>query len=129
MIFFRKGQKGVDKAGNPIMYDYESRINNAVFPALQVRILILIFVVNFTLKGGPHNHAIGGVAVALRQAMTPEFHEYQKQVGKKFFKTEVWRLNVKVLSNAKSMAAALLDKGYNLVSGGTDNHLVRRQRG
>jgi len=93
MIFFRRGQKGVDKAGKPIMYDFESRINNAVFPALQ---------------GGPHNHAIGGVAVALRQAMQPEFHEYQKQV----------------LSNAKSMASALLDKGYNLVSGGTDNHLV-----
>ena len=52
MIFYRRGQKGQDKAGNPIMYDYESRINNAVFPALQ---------------GGPHNHAIGGVAVALKQ--------------------------------------------------------------
>ena len=52
MIFYRRGQKGVDKAGQPVMYDYETRINNAVFPALQ---------------GGPHNHAIGGVAVALRQ--------------------------------------------------------------
>ena len=52
MIFYRRGQKGTDKAGAPVMYDYESRINNAVFPALQ---------------GGPHNHAIGGVAVALRQ--------------------------------------------------------------
>jgi len=93
MIFFRRGQKGVDKAGKPIMYDLESRINNAVFPALQ---------------GGPHNHAIGAVAVALRQAMQPMFHEYQKQV----------------LSNAKSLAGALLAKEYNLVSGGTDNHLV-----
>ena len=52
MIFYRRGQKGTDKAGNPVMYDYETRINNAVSPALQ---------------GGPHNHAIGGVAVALRQ--------------------------------------------------------------
>ena len=52
MIFYRRGQKGVDKAGQPVMYDYETGINNAVFPALQ---------------GGPHNHAIGGVAVALRQ--------------------------------------------------------------
>ena len=42
----------MDKNGKPIMYDFESRINNAVFPALQ---------------GGPHNHAIGGVAVALKQ--------------------------------------------------------------
>jgi len=93
MIFFRRGEKGVDKAGKPILYDYESRINNAVFPALQ---------------GGPHNHAIGGVAVALRQAMDPTFKDYQLQV----------------MSNAKTMAKALLDKNYSLVSGGTDNHLV-----
>ena len=36
MIFYRRGQKGVDKKGNPVMYDFEQRINNAVFPALQV---------------------------------------------------------------------------------------------
>lgn len=52
MIFYRKGQKGVDKKGNKIMYDYEKRINSGVFPALQ---------------GGPHQHQIGAVAVALRQ--------------------------------------------------------------
>ena len=37
MIFYRRGQKSVDKKGNPVMYDFEQRINNAVFPALQVR--------------------------------------------------------------------------------------------
>merc|ERR1711915_255964 len=74
-------------------YDYEAKINNAVFPALQ---------------GGPHNHAIGGVAVALKQAMSPEFKQYQ----------------VQTIANAKAMADALLSKDYNLVSGGTDNHLV-----
>jgi len=93
MIFFRRGEKGRDKAGQPVNYDYEAKINNAVFPALQ---------------GGPHNHAIGGVAVALRQAMTPHFREYQLQV----------------LANAKAMAEALLSKSYSLVSDGTDNHLV-----
>jgi len=93
MIFYRRGQKGTDKAGKPVMYDFEQRINNAVFPALQ---------------GGPHNHAIGGVAVALRQAMDPLFREYQLQV----------------LANAKAMEAALLSKDYSLVSGGTDNHLL-----
>jgi len=93
MIFYRRGQKGLDKKGNPVMYDLENRINMALFPGLQ---------------GGPHNHAIGGVAVALKQAMSPEFVAYQKQV----------------LSNAKAMASGLLDKGYELVSGGTDNHLV-----
>ena len=93
MIFYRRGQKGLDKSGRAVMFDYEGKINNAVFPALQ---------------GGPHNHAIGGVAVALRQAMTPQFKEYQLQV----------------LANAKAMASSLLARSYSLVSGGTDNHLV-----
>ena len=52
LIFFRRGVRSVDKKGKEILYDLESRVNSAVFPALQ---------------GGPHNHAIGGVAVALRQ--------------------------------------------------------------
>ena len=47
------------------MYDLENKINFALFPGLQ---------------GGPHNHAIGGVAVALQQAKSPHFVEYQKQV-------------------------------------------------
>lgn len=93
MIFYRKGQKGTDKKGNPIMYDLESRINQAVFPALQ---------------GGPHNHAIAGVAVALRQALSPEFKEYQRQT----------------LANAKTMGEAMTAKGYKVVSNGTDNHLI-----
>ena len=53
MIFYRRGKKGVNKkTGKDIMYDYQQKIDNAVFPSLQ---------------GGPHEHAIGGVAVALRQ--------------------------------------------------------------
>lgn len=47
------------------MYDFESRINMAVFPGLQ---------------GGPHNHAIAAIATAMKQATTPEFVEYQTQV-------------------------------------------------
>jgi len=93
MIFFRRGVRETDKKGKEIMYDLEQRINQAVFPSLQ---------------GGPHNNAIGGVAVALRQANTPEFREYQAQV----------------LRNSKAMSKALLAKGFTLVSGGTDNHLV-----
>lgn len=94
MIFFRRGTKSIDKkTGKPIEYDYESRINNSVFPSLQ---------------GGPHNHAIGSVAVALKQACSSEFREYQGQI----------------LRNAKAMAAALVERGYTLVSGGTDTHLV-----
>ena len=94
MIFYRKGQKGIDKkSGKPIMYDLEQKINQAVFPALQ---------------GGPHNHAIAGVAVALKQATTPEFIEYQRQT----------------LANTKCMAEAMVKRGYKIVSGGTDNHLI-----
>lgn len=54
LIFFRRGVKAKDKQGKDIVYDLEQRINQAVFPSLQ---------------GGPHNHAIGGVAVALRQVI------------------------------------------------------------
>lgn len=51
--------------GDKEMYNMERPINEAVFPGLQ---------------GGPHNHAIAAVAVALKQAMQPSFVEYQKQV-------------------------------------------------
>uniref|UniRef100_A0A8C7PVP7 Serine hydroxymethyltransferase n=1 Tax=Oncorhynchus mykiss TaxID=8022 RepID=A0A8C7PVP7_ONCMY len=93
LIFYRKGVRSVDKKGREIQYDLEDRVNFAVFPSLQ---------------GGPHNHAIAGVAVALKQAQTPMFREYIGQV----------------MRNAKAMAEALLSKGYTLVSGGTENHLV-----
>jgi len=93
MIFYRKGQRGTTKKGAPIMYDIEDKINFSVFPGLQ---------------GGPHNHTIGALATCLKQANTPEFVEYQKQV----------------LKNSSSMANRLNELGYSLVSGGTDNHLV-----
>jgi glycine hydroxymethyltransferase len=60
------------------------------------------------LQGGPHNHQTAAIAVALREALQPEFKEYGKQIVK----------------NAKRLAERLLDKGYNLVTGGTDNHLL-----
>ncbi|ERN18075.1 serine hydroxymethyltransferase, mitochondrial isoform X1 [Amborella trichopoda] len=93
MIFFRKGVKEVNKQGQQVMYDYEEKINAAVFPGLQ---------------GGPHNHTITGLAVALKQATTPEYKAYQEQV----------------LSNCSKFAQRLMENGYELVSGGTDNHLV-----
>ncbi|PPR88478.1 hypothetical protein GOBAR_AA32211 [Gossypium barbadense] len=93
MIFFRKGVKGINKQGKEVLYDYEDKINQAVFPGLQ---------------GGPHNHTITGLAVALKQATTPEYKAYQEQV----------------LSNCAKFAQTLAAKGYELVSGGTENHLV-----
>ncbi|KAF2283850.1 hypothetical protein GH714_016531 [Hevea brasiliensis] len=104
MIFFRKGVKEVNKQANSgtiicivfllkVFYDYEDKINQAVFPGLQ---------------GGPHNHTIAGLAVALKQATTTEYKAYQEQV----------------LSNCSKFAQTLVEKGYELVSGGTENHLV-----
>jgi glycine hydroxymethyltransferase len=60
------------------------------------------------LQGGPHNHTTAAIGVALKEAATPEFREYGHQV----------------VRNAKAMAAELTDRGFNLVSGGTDNHLI-----
>lgn len=67
VIFFRKGVRSVNAKNEKIMYDLESRINQAVFPALQ---------------GGPHNNTIAGIATAMLQAQSPEFKEYQQQVVK-----------------------------------------------
>lgn len=60
------------------------------------------------VQGGPLEHVIAAKAVAFGEALQPEYKEYQKQVVK----------------NAKAMAAALIDKGYKIVSGGTDNHCI-----
>ena len=106
MIFFRRGPKhaagglangseppAANGAAAPAMYEYEAAINAAVFPALQ---------------GGPHNHQIGALAVALRSVATPEFRAYAAQVR----------------ANAAAMGAELVKRGYTLVTGGTDNHLL-----
>ncbi|HDZ68928.1 MAG TPA: serine hydroxymethyltransferase, partial [Phycisphaerales bacterium] len=60
------------------------------------------------LQGGPHMQTLTAIAVALAEADTPEFVAYAKQVVK----------------NAKALAEKLLEYGFNLVSGGTDNHLI-----
>ncbi|HPY76676.1 MAG TPA: serine hydroxymethyltransferase [Anaerohalosphaeraceae bacterium] len=60
------------------------------------------------LQGGPHMHTISGVAVALKEAATEDFKAYARQV----------------VLNAKRMAAKLMEYGFDLVSGGTDNHLM-----
>lgn len=72
---------------------YAKAIDKAIFPGTQ---------------GGPLMHIIAAKAVCFKEAMEPEFKEYQKQV----------------IANAQALARALEDKGFDLVSGGTDNHLV-----
>ena len=69
------------------------KFNSLVFPGTQ---------------GGPLMHVIAAKAVALKEAMDPEFREYQQAV----------------VSNARVMAAAFVERGYQIVSGGTDNHLI-----
>ena len=60
------------------------------------------------LQGGPHNHTTAGIAVALHEAAQPSFKEYAHQI----------------VGNAVALASALVDRGFNLVSGGTENHLI-----
>jgi glycine hydroxymethyltransferase len=60
------------------------------------------------LQGGPHNHTTAGVAVALKEAATVEFKAYAHQI----------------VANARALAAALVERGFSLVTGGTDNHLI-----
>ncbi|EFC50438.1 hydroxymethyltransferase [Naegleria gruberi] len=82
MIFYRKSIEGL-----------EDKINAAVFPGHQ---------------GGPHNHTISALAVALKMATTPEYKEYQEQV----------------LKNCKVLTEEMKKLGYKIVSDGTDNHLL-----
>ncbi len=67
--------------------------NKAIFPGIQ---------------GGPLMHVIAAKAVCFKEALSPEFKEYQKQIVK----------------NASTLASALMERGFDIVSGGTDNHLM-----
>jgi glycine hydroxymethyltransferase len=73
--------------------EHANALDRAVFPGLQ---------------GGPHNHTTAAIAVALGEALQPDFFEYAQQV----------------VENAKALANGLLEHGFDLVSGGTDNHLL-----
>lgn len=73
--------------------EHAKMIDKSIFPGIQ---------------GGPLMHVIAAKAVAFKEALTPEFREYQAQV----------------VVNAKRLADGLIERGYNIVSGGTDNHLM-----
>ncbi|MDH5396046.1 MAG: serine hydroxymethyltransferase, partial [Gammaproteobacteria bacterium] len=72
--------------------EIEKKLNSMIFPGTQ---------------GGPLMHIIAAKAVAFKEALQPEFKEYQKQV----------------VINAKAMSQVFIDRGYDVVSGGTDDHL------
>ena len=73
--------------------EHAKAMDKAVFPGLQ---------------GGPHNHTTAAIAVALKEASTPEFRDYAHAI----------------VANAKALAEGLMSRGFDLVSGGTDNHLL-----
>ena len=73
--------------------EHAQKIDQAVFPGLQ---------------GGPHNHTTAAIAVALKEALQPDFSVYAHQI----------------VANAKALAETLLAEGFDLVTGGTDNHLI-----
>lgn len=97
MIFFRRGVKPVDRLAKGEAEGSEYDFEDKIN-----------FSVFPSLQGGPHNHQIGALACALKWAATPKFREYQEQV----------------VRNSRALGAALVAKGYNLVTGGTDNHLI-----
>ena len=73
--------------------EYATKIDKAIFPGIQ---------------GGPLEHVIAAKAVCFKEALSPDFKEYQK----------------KVVANAKALSDALIKRGFDIVSGGTDNHIV-----
>ncbi|KAG0237614.1 Serine hydroxymethyltransferase, cytosolic [Actinomortierella wolfii] len=89
LIFFRRNKDAKVEKGE----DLESRVNQAVFPSIQ---------------GGPHNNTIAAIAVALKQAASPEFKQYAKQV----------------IANSRALAAKLVSYGYKIQTDGSDNHLI-----
>ncbi len=82
IIFVRKDERGFDK-----------KIDKTIIPGLQ---------------GGPHENNIAGVAIALKEAMTPAYKKYAKQI----------------IKNAQALAKELQNLGWHIVSGGTDSHLI-----
>src|SRR3989304_4423870 len=82
IIFAKKDERSFDK-----------KIDKAIIPGLQ---------------GGPHENAIAGVAVGLKEAMSPSFKKYAKQI----------------IKNAKILAGELKKRGWRIISGGTDSHLL-----
>ncbi|MDD3646343.1 MAG: serine hydroxymethyltransferase [Candidatus Gracilibacteria bacterium] len=86
-------EKGLQKDS-----ELANKIDKSVFPGLQ---------------GGPHNHQTLAIAVALGEALTPEYRE----------------INTQIVKNAKTLASELINHGFELATGGTDNHLLLMSTG
>ena len=99
MIFYRKGIRQLNSKGEKEYYALENAVNSSLFPGHQ---------------GSSHNHVISALAVALRQAQTPEFRSYGKAVI----------TNARVLADRLSKPRLEGGYGYKLAAGGTENHLM-----
>lgn len=112
MCFYFVGIRNVTKTGEKIMYDFEEKINNAVFPSLQ---------------GGPHNNAIAAIATMMLQAQTPEFRKYQEQVllNAKALSCELEKLGFHVITGGTDVHLILVDvmKSFG-VTGAKAEHIL-----
>jgi len=90
-----------------IMKEKSMKLFFLVYKVKSSRCLDFIFC-SFSRLGGPHNNAIAGIGVALKQVATDEFKQYAKQV----------------IQNAQQLVKTLTEKGYTFVAGGTDTHLA-----
>jgi glycine hydroxymethyltransferase len=95
VIFFRKGSRTIGTGPKATTITYD----------LEEKVNFSVFPM---LQGGPHNHQIAAIAAAALEAQSPDYKAYQRQV----------------LANCQALAKALLARGYNLQSGGSDNHLL-----
>ncbi|XKL60494.1 hypothetical protein PGB90_007551 [Kerria lacca] len=96
IIFYKKGVKYITENGEKIMFDFEEKINNAVFPSLQ---------------GGPHNNAIAAIATTMLQVKTDEFRKYQEQVllNAKKLSIELEKLGYYVVTGGTDVHLILID--------------------
>lgn len=95
-MFEFSGVKYITENGEKIMFDFEEKINNAVFPSLQ---------------GGPHNNAIAAIATTMLQVKTDEFRKYQEQVllNAKKLSIELEKLGYYVVTGGTDVHLILID--------------------
>jgi len=111
VIFFRKGVKSINAKGEKIMYNLESKINQAVFPGLQ---------------GGPHNNAIAAIATTMKQVKSPDFIAYQKQIvnNARHLASELQKRGYKIATGGTDVHLVLVDLTSTGISGAMAEYIL-----
>jgi len=104
LIFFRRGLRGTNGMTGVKLPGHDADKESTWYD-LEDKVNFSVFP---STQGGPHNNTVAAISVALLEAMSPDFATYQRQV----------------VNNCRTLAQRLIDKGYTLVSNGTDNHLL-----